>query len=129
MEKLIEPFSFNFAQLQSISTLLKHLNNNGKGVNDFIDFIKEEGKKRAIDGGFDKEKIKETKRNWSKITIECPKCKTTMGLYSVNTTPATQTGDDSRSVWICTNRDCMENIYNKQTVQEIIKEGGQNGIS
>ena len=52
----------------------------------------------------------------------CAKCGGLSRLYSVNDRPGNQTGDDSKSQWVCLNENCMEIIYNKQSVQEITEE-------
>jgi len=59
------------------------------------------------------------------ITKPCSECPAVMFLYDVNFSPNSQTGDEKdKTVWICQNEECMETIYNKETVEEIIKSGG-----
>jgi len=49
----------------------------------------------------------------------CPNCNVSMNLQPVNTSSRDQTGDDSNSVWICPNIECMNTIYNKETIKEL----------
>jgi len=47
---------------------------------------------------------------------QCPECEVGMQLLSVNHDLATQTGDDSKSVWLCPV--CKYQEYSKKTVEE-----------
>lgn len=59
------------------------------------------------------------------LVFRCPDCKAPMQLLMVNVGPATQTNDDSKSVWFCTNKKCMNTIYNKKSVEEILRNKGK----
>jgi len=41
----------------------------------------------------------------------CPECEAPMALEYVNISPRTVTGDDSKIVYTCINRDCMHQIF------------------
>lgn len=58
------------------------------------------------------------KTNTGTVKI-CPVCQSPMQLLPVNDTPATQTGDDSKCVWLC--RQCGEAIYSTKTIEEEMK--------
>jgi len=56
--------------------------------------------------------------------FKCPDCQYPMRLLDVNVSPATQTNDTSKSVWLCTNKKCMNTIYNTESIEEILKNKG-----
>ena len=59
----------------------------------------------------------------SPITAKkCTNCKAVMNITSVNTGLGDQTGDDSKSVWICSNMQCLETEYSDLSVSEEIKK-------
>ncbi len=63
--------------------------------------------------------LKATARNKTAFAAErlnCPECGAQLQLLPVNNSPATQTGDDSRSVWIC--RGCFYEQFSTKTVKE-----------
>jgi len=96
-----------------------------------VDFLKRhvEWRKNKVlkeIGKFKKLKRKRRKR-WVKKTKKCPECKSPMDLGDLNTNKRDQTGDDSKSVWVCENFDCMECIYNKESVKKILKTIGWEG--
>lgn len=54
---------------------------------------------------------------------KCPTCGSLMPMYSVNDKPENQTGDPrDKSVSVCQNPECRETIYNRQSVQAILKK-------
>ena len=66
--------------------------------------------------------LRETQQEPTKregLTQQCPKCPALMLPLLVNDKPETQTGDDSKSVWLCQNKKCMHTIYNSQTIEEL----------
>ena len=117
LEKILEPFDIGLGRLQDFSTLLSQFKKHNIDIDEFIlyaDNIKNKIKKEQEEAG-------------AKYTTKspCPTCKAEMFLYPVNISPGTQTGDlTDKSVWMCQNTECMHTIYNKETVQEIIKSGG-----
>ena len=50
--------------------------------------------------------------------LSCPDCQGDMIIKEVNTRPDNQTGDSSRSVWICLNSACMRTTYSENTVKQ-----------
>jgi ribosomal protein S27AE len=67
-----------------------------------------------------------------KINIKiknCPECNRSMMLKPVNVSRCTKVDGNYNSVWTCRNKECMETIYNEKTIQEILTDGGANGIS
>lgn len=95
----------------------------------YIDLLQEKGwwvdDVRAYIADY-KENIVKRQKELREYTYEekfCPICQSIMFLYAVNVNKATQTEDDSKSVWICKSPDCMECIYNKETIQELIDQG------
>jgi len=120
IEKLLEPFSFNFAQLQDISTFLKQLKKNNISPSDFIKFVEEKKAEKAKIDRRTKEYLKKSKELWEKNALKCPECKIVMNLYSVNTNPRNQVGDNLRSQWICPK--CWYEIFSEKTIQDWIKQ-------
>lgn len=113
---LIEAFEKNmsaylFRHHQDFLTYLKVLEQFGYSIEDVHNYV--EAKRLSL----------QTKQvSWA--FFQCPICQTSMQLLSVNISPATQTNDDSKSVWLCLNKKCMHTVYNKESLQEILKKGG-----
>jgi len=70
------------------------------------------------------EAIKEDYAKKLKFARKCPVCQSPMSLFPVNYSNCSQTGDDSKSVWTCLEQTCLEQIYNKKSIDEILR--GQN---
>jgi uncharacterized protein (DUF983 family) len=62
-------------------------------------------------------------------TKDCPDCNGSMIVVPVNISKCTQVDGDYNSAWMCKNEKCMNTIYNKETMQEILMEEKANGIS
>lgn len=108
---------YSFGQHQDFLTYYKRLNKFNLTIKDLEEYIEEQkriSKEREA-------KVKAAQERWDKIALRCPECNSKMSLATVNTSAKDQTGDDSKSVWLCPNRDCFETIYNKQSVKEIMK--------
>lgn len=106
--------AFVFREHQNFVTYLLTLEQKGLTIADAKNYVKlksEEIQKRKNHAG-------------EPITRNCI-CKALMLLLPVNTIPANQTGDDSKSVWICQNRNCLKAIYNKETIEELRSKGGK----
>ena len=100
--------AFSFGQHQDVLTYLKRLEVCGWTIDDtkkWVEARQKELKRTAV----------------RKIIFTCPDCQSAMRLLRVNVDPATRTDDDSKSVWLCTNKECMNTIYNKKSVEEILK--------
>jgi len=112
--------AFNFGQHQDVLTYLNRLEASGWTISDAREWV--EGKLKEL-----------TSIPVRKIVLRCPDCRSPMQLLRVNFSPATQTNDRSKSVWFCTNKKCMNAIYNKESVEEILrkkgKQGGKNGAT
>lgn len=54
---------------------------------------------------------------------DCPECSKQMMLRPVNVSRCTKIGGGYNSMWLCKNEECMNTIYNKETIQEILMEG------
>lgn len=120
IEKILDVFSFG--KLQDTVTILTLLKQNNITISRFIEFV-EEKKIESVKLNKEKKELEEKGRDeWREIALRCPQCQEVMGLLSVNTQPGDQTGDDSKSVWLCTNINCSETIYSKKTIKEILKE-------
>jgi len=106
--------AFSFGQHQDVLTYLTQLENTGWTIEDAKEWV--DSKRKEL----------ERSNIWAlAATLSCPDCNAPMQILPVNASPATQTGDDSKSVWLCTNRKCMNAIYNTESVEEILKETGK----
>lgn len=56
-------------------------------------------------------------------TKHCPECNESMTIAPVNVSRCTMVDSKYNSVWTCRNDKCMETIYNKETIQDILMEG------
>lgn len=56
-------------------------------------------------------------------TKNCPDCNKPMIVVPVNVSRCTQVDKKYNSAWTCKNEECMNTIYNKKTMQEILMEG------
>jgi hypothetical protein len=56
-------------------------------------------------------------------TKKCPDCNKPMVVAPVNVSRCTQVDKKYNSAWTCKNKECMNTIYNKETMQEILMEG------
>jgi len=101
---------FSFKQHQDVLTYLSHLKASDWTIEDAKEWV--EGEKKRLS-----EKSKGTPYQ----IFPCPTCEKPMQLLPVNINEQTKTGDDSKSVWICSNKDCMNTIYNKESINEIIR--------
>jgi predicted RNA-binding protein YlxR (DUF448 family) len=104
--------AFHFGQHQDVLIYLSQLDASGWTIEDV---------KEWIDG--QREKL--TSRPIRAAVFKCPDCQSPMQLLRVNVSPATQTNDSSKSVWLCTNKKCMNTIYNTESVEKILKNKGK----
>jgi len=54
--------------------------------------------------------------------IDCPKCGDPLWLLPVNDKPSTQTGDDSKTVMMCKNPDCLYTEFSTKDINELVYE-------
>jgi hypothetical protein len=104
--------AFSFGQHQDVLTYLKQLEISGWTVEDARAWVASRRKEL-------------TSMPSRPLVFKCPDCKAPMQLLGVNVSPATQTNDSSKSVWFCTNKKCMNTIYNTESVEEILKKAGK----
>jgi len=103
---------FSFRQHQDVLTYFSHLEVKGWTIKNARMWV-EEKKKQLTQGKATVAAIK-----------KCPLCQASMSLLPLNFNRATVTGEDSQSVWLCSNQECMNTIYNKETVTELRSKGG-----
>lgn len=113
--------AFDTGFQQDILSYIITIENQGFTYDDIKDYHKYKIQERK---GFVQRELNRLKEGGEAIKCSESECNGVMLLVSVNTEPGNQTGDDSKSVWMCQNTECMHTIYNKETVQEIIKSGG-----
>jgi len=104
--------AFSFGRHQDVLTYLNQLEFFGWTIEDAKEWI--DGKRKEL-----------TSRPVQAAVFKCPDCQSPMQLLKVNISPATQTNDSSKSVWLCTNKKCMNAIYNNKSVEEILKKKGK----
>ena len=93
---------FSFKQHQDVLTYLSHLKATGWTIEDAKVYVEDKKKRLAT----------QSKGTPPKI-FPCPDCKSPMQLLPVNDSKATKTNDNSKSVWLCSNKECMNTIYNQ----------------
>ena len=107
--------AFRYKMLLNARSLIVHLSNENIPIEDFLAYMDRRMKVREPYG-------KEAPPLPTRI---CGDCVSSMTLFEVNISKATMTGDlTDKSVWLCSDKKCMNTIYNKETAQEIIKSGG-----
>ncbi|MHC4213210.1 MAG: hypothetical protein ACYSWP_07565 [Planctomycetota bacterium] len=108
---------FSFNQHQEFLTYSKELEKHGYSLNDVEKYVNEERRKIEISIANDPRMKYAVK--------QCPVCQAHMRLLAVNYSPGTMTGDlTDKSVWICSNPNCLHSIYNKETVKTLAIKGG-----
>jgi len=105
--------AFSFRQHQDFLTYFRRLNQLGHTMDDVEAYV--ESQRNALN---------ETPGRPGP-QIKCPECNAPMMLLPVNDKPSTRTGDDSKTVMICSKKACMHTEYSTKTVREIIKELSQ----
>jgi|GEM_PF-3224852 len=103
--------AFSFKQHQETLTYLSHLEASGWTIEDARKWVAGEQKKLA-----------DRSKGIPSQVFPCPICQKRMMLLPVNVDKATKTNDNSKSVWLCSNKDCMHTIYSDRTVQDVMKE-------
>lgn len=102
---------FAFRQHQDTLIYLRHLEVSGWTIEDAKEWVADEQKRLA-----------DQSKGVPSPVFPCPICSKPMGLLPVNVDKATKTNDNSKSVWLCSNKDCMHTIYSDRTVQDVMKE-------
>ena len=99
--------AYTFGQHNDIKTYLDTLKMLGYVIDDLYIYLKtkRETEAETITG--------------NKLYKQCPECAAIMLLLPVNDKPQTQTGDDSKNVWICRHPACLHTIYIKETIEQI----------
>uniref|UniRef100_A0A6M3L6Q6 Uncharacterized protein n=1 Tax=viral metagenome TaxID=1070528 RepID=A0A6M3L6Q6_9ZZZZ len=111
---LLGVFFIDLRTRNKLLNIINHLKEHGKTIDDFVDYANEmnEIHKNEI-------KIREKNKPSDGLKpITCPECKHPMFLRLVNIDAATKTGDNSKSVWICFNKDCMHTEYSEKTIEQ-----------
>ena len=109
---------YSFGQHQDFLTYLFHLEATGWTIEDAREWVA--GEKERM--GQQSANAKKQHEEYIASLPKCPDCQAPMQILPVNTRPGDQTGDDSKSMLLCSNKECMNTIYNQQTVQDIMKE-------
>ena len=105
--------AFSFGQHQDVLTYLHQLEMSGWTIEDAKEWIL--SKQKELTSSFVRARA---------AIFRCPDCQYPMRLLPINISAATQTNDDSKSVLLCTYKKCMNTIYNKESVEEILKNKG-----
>lgn len=110
--------AFSDKEHRLVDTYLTHLFAMGWTINVVKEWVIQHKKDLKIR----RENINNNYKEYADKLIKCPECQIFMQLLPVNIDKATQTGDNSKSVWLCQNKNCMHTIYNTETVQEILNK-------
>lgn len=109
--------AFGFRQHEEFLTYYETLRSCGLTPQDVREFVL---KKQELNQK-EEELLRKKLEAWDKKMLRCPKCSTKMSLFSVNNLSGNQTGDNSLSMWLCPNKNCLHTIYNKEKIQEILE--------
>lgn len=105
IEKLEENLTmFNLAQLQDFRTVARILVRLNLSLEQYIKFVESKIDTVVIS---------------RPVIRKCPNCSHILGLFPVNISKATQTGDGSKSVWICSK--CHYEQFNFKSIRDLIK--------
>jgi len=110
MRELLSVFALNHKTLNKLRNVIIHLREHGKTTDDFLEYAKEynENHRKVM---LEVEKVRASQ-------VLCSECKRPMGLRPVNFDNATKTNDNSKSVWMCFNKDCMHTEYSEKTIEQ-----------
>jgi hypothetical protein len=103
--------AFSFKHHQDFLTYFKMLEKFGYTIGDIENYI--ELKKSEFGANI------ESQRN---AFAKCPDCGSRILILSVNDTASTLIGDDSKSVLMCQNQECMYTEYSNKSTSEWLKE-------
>jgi len=95
---------FSFGKWQEFVTQYEYLIIHGKSIDDVIEYVEQK-------------KLSNQAQEYT-VTRKCKECDSPMMLYPVNTGDGDKTGDNSKTVWVCTNKYCMDTVYSIKTVRE-----------
>ena len=114
LKEILEVFALNPQIRNKLASIIRHLYKHGKTIDDYLEYtdaMNEAHRKQIAE----QEKYQaEVKAN----SIPCPECNFPMALRPVNVDAGTQTGDDSKTVWICGNNKCMYMEYSEKAVEQ-----------
>lgn len=110
--------AFSFNQHQDVLTYLAHLEAKGWTLEDAREWTQSQKETIVRHAKASKEDQKKAYASLPK----CPECQSLFWVLPVNTGPGDQTGDDSKSMRLCMNKECMYAEYSTKTVQEQMKE-------
>ena len=112
---------FEFSRWQGFATMISWMDQWGLSIEDVFDYIQERREEfRKQEEWLTAKKEMREYRNPPKLPpIDrfypkyCEECKAPMLLYDVNTEPRNQTGDNSKSVHVCTK--CGEQVFYEES--------------
>lgn len=109
--------------LQACKNLIIHLRQEGRGIDEFLDYMKNvDLQKRQVE-----QSQKEAQTEYLEKAKKCKKCKWIMYLYPVNTGSRDQVGGNWKSQWICGNTDCAHEEYSLNDVETEMETFGLKG--
>jgi len=120
MIKILSPFTFNFGQLQDIVALIQHLDKNDVTIEKFVSYVQERKLEMVEAEKIAATNLQKQRDKWALQALKCPACETPMYVSPVNTSPGDQTGDDSKSMWICPK--CWHEEYSTKSIKEWLEE-------
>ena len=114
IEKILTPFNLTFGDKQDLLTILQTIEGSGFAMVEIIVYL-EDLKQNRIEATRQAEKDKIA---YEATLLKCPECQTLMTLRPINIDPSTQTGDNSKTVWLCPNLKCMRTEYSEKTLEQ-----------
>jgi len=101
--------AYGFGRLQELVGLKREIEGAGFTLEDVDTYVEAKRKALAM-----RQKISGLRQR------RCPECGKIMMLMPVNTGPGDQTGDESKSVWMCNG--CLSAEYSDVPVKEILQD-------
>ena len=116
IKELLEPFDLSVGSKQDLLSIFVSIENSKFSFEEIISYLRDE-KSKFVESFKQDQNVK---REYEKIAIRCPECEAVMFLYHVNNKPNVQVGEGLKSQWYCLK--CAHTIFNKKSIQEILKE-------
>lgn len=102
---------YSFGRLQDFVVFAGQLKLHGYTIEDVKEYIDIKISEQEI-----------FKKKFAVYRIDCPDCGNPLTMLPVNDKPSTQTGDDSKTVLLCRNTDCLYTEFTTKPINEILAE-------
>lgn len=100
---------YSFGRLQDFLVFVGQLEIHGYTFEDVKEYVETKKAEQEI-----------FRKKFAVYKIDCPDCGNPLWMLPVNDKPSTQTGDDSKTVLLCRNTECLYTEFRTKTVNEIV---------